>query len=60
MCDQHERDIEEMAGNLAALKERVDALEERQRVAKYDRKRILERVEALENQPYQGRCGNDR
>jgi len=42
----------EMAGDLKALIERVDALEERQRVAEYDRKRILERVEALENQPY--------
>lgn len=48
----HEANLLEMAGDLKALKERVDALEERQRVAKYDRKRILERVEALENQPY--------
>ena len=28
MCDQHERDIQEMAGSLKSLKERVTALEQ--------------------------------
>jgi len=75
--DQHERDIQEMAGNLAALKERMDLQDDKilnlaggldkieERVVLLENYKrwmqestegvihsLLERVEALENQPY--------